>query len=440
MWDLIVLGGGSAGVATAVAAARKGCSTLLIEKMNFLGGQATGGLVTPMMKNFCNDENLTNGLYTEILERLKKNGNSIVYEDGNPGWFNPVYMKCLLDDICVESGVNLLFDTILTDIKSEGENLVAVTCNTHSGPTNYLAKYFVDATGDAALSTLAGVPFRAGTSEEVITSTGQISQDTDFQALSLRFIMANVDIYAFTGWIREIDPETEMSSFYNTSDDQLMFSTAHVTDQCEWDLSSYFKQGMREGIIDEFDASYFQIFAIPGQKNSIAFNCPRINFYKSLNPLDSNDTTQAQLIGRRQIRRLAKFLKKFFVGFEDSYISEIAPVLGVRESRRVLGKYTLTEEDIRSNKKFPNCAAKSTYPIDIHSQSDKIDDELGTTKIHDYYEIPLECMLNDKVNNLLSVGRCISSTFKAQSSLRIQPNCWQMGEYAGNYIAEKIKG
>ncbi len=441
MWDLIVVGGGSAGVATAIAAARKGCSTLLIEKMNFLGGQATGGLVTPMMRNFSNSKNLTNGIYSEVLEQLQKTGNSIVYKDGNPGWFNPIYMKCLLDDMCIDSGVKILFDTTVAGVATGNESLTSITCSTKSGIKKYSAKCFVDATGDADLAAMAGVPFRAGTSEEILTSIESIGKNSQFQALSLRFIMANVDLLSFTSWIKEIDHEMKMSSFYNTDDGQIMFSTAHVHGKCEWELSSYFKQAIRENIIEDFDAAYFQLFTIPGQKNSIAFNCPRIHNYKRLNPLDPEDTSQAQLIGRRQIRRFATFFKKFFIGFEESYISEIAPVLGVRDSRRILGKYTLTEEDIIANKKFPNCAAKSNYPIDIHSQSsDDIDDELGTSQKDDYYEIPLESLLNDKINNLLVVGRCISSTFKAQSSLRIQPNCWQMGEYAGNYIAKKIKG
>ncbi len=438
MWDLIVVGGGSAGVATAVAASRKGCSTLLIEKMNFLGGQATGGLVTPMMKNFCNNKNLTSGICLEILERLEETGNSIIYKDGNPGWFNPTYMKCILDDICTESGVKLLFDTIVTNVKITDNNIAAISCLTKAISTDYPAKYFVDATGDADLAALAGIPFRAGTSDEIITSIESTGENTGFQALSLRFTMANVDLFSFTGWIKEIDPEMQMSSLYNTPDGQIMFSTAHVTEKCEWELSSYFNQGVRENILEKFDDAYFQLFTVPGQKNSITFNCPRIYHYEGLSPLAPEDITRAQIIGRRQIRRLATFFKKFFIGFEDSYIAEIAPILGVRDSRRILGKYTLTEEDIMTNKKFPNCAARSNYPIDIHSQSDDIDDELGSPKMDDYYEIPLECMLNDRINNLLTVGRCISATFKAQSSLRIQPNCWQMGEYAGNYIKDNI--
>ncbi|HBG48724.1 MAG TPA: FAD-dependent oxidoreductase, partial [Cyanobacteria bacterium UBA9971] len=194
----------------------------------------------------------------------------------------------------------------------------------------------------------------------------------------------------------------------------------------------------REGVLKEEDAAYFQVFSIPGQKNSIAFNCPRISSDKELDPLNAEDVSYAYKQGRKQIRRLAEFCKKYLSGFEEAYVSQIAPQLGVRDSRRINGLYKLTEEDILNAKKFDNKVAKSNYPVDVHAK-EKGKNELKHLPPDQYYEIPLESLIPENIENLLVVGRCISTTFKAQASIRIQPNCWSMGEYAGKYVADKIK-
>lgn len=432
MWDLIVVGGGSSGVAAAVAAARNNCKTLLIEKNGFLGGTATASLVTPMMRNMLDSaHNLTNGLYSEILARLKQTGNAGVHPDGNPGWFNPEMMKCILDDMCEENNVEVLFDTVITEVNTQDDKIISLTGYNKSGFNHYKAKYFIDASGDANVAALAGIPFYLGDKESLFCYNSKLSTH---QALSLRFNMANIDLDAFGSWLMEIDPDSGVSSYYHTEEDQIFLTTAHTWENKNWKLRPYFEKAIQDKVIKQEDAAYFQVFSIPGQKNALAFNCPRIFYKKPLNPLNAWDLSYAQKMGRKQIRRIAEFCKIYLVGFQDAYISQIAPQLGIRDSRRIQGVYKLSEEDLFNAKKFKNAAAKSNYPVDVHS---------GTTGIKllpkgTYYEIPFESLITEKIKNLVVVGRSISSTFRAQASLRIQPNCWAMGEAAGEFISEKV--
>lgn len=441
MYDLIVTGGGSSGVAAAVSASNNGCSTLLIEKMGFLGGASTASLVTPMMRNMISpNENLTEGLYSEVLSRLSLSGDAATHEDGNPGWFNPEVMKCVLDDICYESKVKTLFDTVVTNVDTEKNKITSIKCFNKSGFSSFSSKYFVDATGDADIAAMAGVSFSLGDSENLcLYELGCLNEKKHkHQAMSLRFIMSNVDIDLLADWLAEIDPDSGVFNISRSDNGQLLLTTAHTWEERDWKLRPYLEQAIKDRLIENEDAAYFQLFSIPGQKTSVGFNCPRIYSEKPLDTLDMWDLSYAQRMGRKQILRIAEFSKKYLKGFEDAYISQIAPALGVRDSRRIDGRYKLTEEDIFNAKKFADPIAKSNYPVDIHSQ-EKGKSELKSLSEHDYYEIPAESLIPKEINNLLVVGRSVSATFKAQASLRIQPNCWAMGETAGKIISDKIK-
>lgn len=438
MWDLIVIGGGASGVAATISASRQKCKTLLIEKMGFLGGTATSALVTPMMRNMLDkDQHLTKGIYLEVLDRLRELGHSSIHEDGNPGWFDPEMMKCVLDDICEESGVEVLFDTIVTDVKVQDDILISVKTFNKSGYNELEAKYFIDATGDADVAALAGVPFKLGNCEKNYHYTFIEEGDHNHQAFSLRFMMGNVDLEAFGNWLQKIDPDSGVSPVVKDEKGQILLTTAYTSEDKGWKLKPYFNKAIEDGILHPEDAEYFQIFSIPGQNKSIAFNCPRIYSDKNLNPLNMWDLSYAYKIGRKQIRRLAEFSKKYLPGFKDAYITEIAPQLGIRDSRRIEGLYELTEEDIFTAKKFSQPAAKSNYPVDVHSQQ-KGKSELRFLPEGEYYEIPVESLMPKDFSNLFIVGKTISATFKAEASLRILPNCMAIGESAGDIVSEKL--
>ena len=426
MWDLIVVGGGTSGVAAAVSAARNGCkNTLLIEKNSFLGGTQSGSLVTPMMSNALKSgEKLSSGFFDEICERLASTGDSVTYKDGNPAWFNPEMLKCVYDDFCDEAGVKVLFDTVIVGANVEGSTIKSIQVANNSGITTLEAKYFVDASGDAILSYFAGVGFDSG-------------DNGANQSMSLRFNMANVDLEKFAKWILELDPDSGVTSVDYKPNGEIHLSTACTWDDKGWKLKPYFDKAVEDGVITLEDSAYFQIFTMPGQKNAVSFNCPRIYASKSLDTLNMWDTSYALTMGRKQIRRIAEFCKIYLPGFEESYVSLIAPKLGVRDSRRIHGKYTLTEQDIAAAKKFESPVAKSNYPVDVHSK-EKNNSELVFLTGDNYYEVPLESLIPDNIENMLVVGRCISATFRAQASLRVQPNCITMGEAAAMYIANKL--
>ncbi|MEI7475403.1 MAG: FAD-dependent oxidoreductase [bacterium] len=426
MWDLIVAGSGMAGVGAAISASKNGCKTLLVEKLSFLGGTATASLVTPMMKNMLsNGESLNTPLFDELTYRLRKSGNGGTHENLNSGWFNPEIMKYVLDDMCEEAGVEILFDSIVSDVTVSENKITSIEVVNKAGKQFYNAKYFIDATGDADLAAFAGVEYVRGNENGIN------------QAVSLRFMMSGVDIEALAKWIKHIDPSDHVSPVCRDENGNILLTTAYTSEDKDWKLKPIFELGLKEKIIKPEDVEYFQIFSVPGQKSTIAFNCPRISSKKELNTLNPQDLSYAYIMGRKQILRIAEFCKKYFIGFEDAFISEIAPLIGVRESRRIVGKYTLTEKDIVSAKKFKNSVAKSNYPVDIHSQ-EKNKSVLEMLPENDYYEIPLDCLLPKNIDNLLVVGRCISATFRAQASLRIQPTCLAMGENAGIHISQLL--
>jgi hypothetical protein len=414
-YDLIVVGGGTSGVAAAVSGAREGLKVLLIEKNSFLGGTMTSALVTPMMRNL---EQENTKILSEILEKLKQTSDSINYMHDNPGWFNPEIMKCVLDDICIEAGVELLLDTVVISVDTFDNKMESIECFNKSGRQYFGAKYFIDATGDADLAALAKIPFDVG-------DYGRT------QPVSLRFNMSGVNIEKLAIWLENFDTDRNVTTVFKENGKTYLSTACTFDNNKEWKLRPLFEKGIEAGILKYCDCKYFQIFSIPGQDSAIAFNCPRIDLI--INPLKASDITRALIEGRKSIRRLAKFMQKFVPGFENSYVSNIANNLGVRDSRRIKGKYCLTKDDV--SRLMPNPVAKSDYPFDVHSNAQ----DKSILSRRAYYEIPLDSLLVNQLNNFMVVGRCISSDFLMQSSLRIQPNCFAMGEFAGKYVAQKLK-
>ena len=422
MYDLVVIGGGTAGCATAISAAKEGLSVLIIEKNSFLGGSMTGAFVTPMMKNLLSSgENLSGDFCNELMERLQKTNDSLTFSDNNNGWFNPEMLKCVLDDLCEENNVDVFFDSIVNSVEVIDGKIVSLEFLNCGQKTKIESKYFVDATGNGDLCALSGVAFQNG-------------NENQNQAMTLRFIAANVDIEKFAEFLRSLDKDENVSPISKIND-EIHLSTACTWDNLDWKLRPLFEKAVADGVLSQEDSAYFQIFTIPNQKGAVAFNAPRIFANKSLNPLNVQDTSFALKQGRKQIRRLFDFCKKYLVGFENAYISQIAPMLGVRDSRRIVGEYQLNEDDILNARKFPNSVAKSNYPIDVHSYA-KDKSLLNKLNENEYYEIPLEALKIKGIDNLFVAGKIISTTFLAQASIRIIPNCLSMGENLGKFIAK----
>lgn len=425
--DILIAGGGSAGVAAAVSAARSGKKTVLIEKSTFLGGMATGALVTPMMKNALDSASLlTKGVFLEVCERLEKAGGGARFKDGNPGWFNPEIYKIVLDEICTEAGVELMFDNQIVGVYCNKPILERVFIINKGGCFSISAKQFIDCTGDGDLISLSGVSYEEGS-------------DNARQAMSLRFMMSNIDLNKFGKWLEEND-KTNDSPVYRLRNGDILLSSAYTYER-DWTLKPFFDEALKKGDLKREDAAYFQIFSIPGSPGLLAFNCPRITpDEKILNPLNNEDSSWVLTHGRQMIKRISDFTKKYLPGFEKSYLSQIAPHIGVRESRRLIGQYVLNAEDVLSGKKFEDKVASSNWPIDIHPSKIGEKGQLRHPPKGDYYDIPLRSLLpkEDEIRNLIVAGRCLSASFEAQGSARIQPNCFAMGEAAGLLAAKRI--
>jgi len=195
-----------------------------------------------------------------------------------------------------------------------------------------------------------------------------------------------------------------------------------------WTLEPLFLRAVEEGALERKDGNYFQLFSMAGRPGELAFNCPRIS--RDVDGTNPFHLTRAQIKGREITRRYVHFSQRYLPGCENAYLVGMAPMVGVRESRRIRGEYYLTVEDVLGAQKFPDAICRNNYPLDIHR--DPEDDKPTPTRLPkgEYHEVPYRCLVPLGVDHLLVAGRCLSASFEAQSSVRIQTNCRAMGEAA----------
>ncbi len=384
-WDVIVIGGGPGGVPAAVSAARNGASVLLIERYGFLGGMATAGLVNPYMPYKEGDIILNRGLFEEFIEIMKKEG--ALLKDGIH--FDAEPMKWLLDNFCKESGVDLLMHTNAIGVLKDDDKIKAVRVFHKGGVEDLSAEIFIDSTGDGDIAAWGGAEIKIGRKE-----------DNACQPMTTSFRMADVKIDempAYDEINRLYDEAKEKGEVDNPRENVLKFITVHP------------------------DAMHFNTTRIVGRS-----------------ALDGWSLTEAEIEGRRQVDQMVRFLKKYIKGFENAYLMKIAPQIGIRESRRVMGEYLLTADDVLAAKHFKDGIASSSYNIDIHNPT-------GTGTVHKrlepgtFYQIPYRCIIPKKIKNLLIASRCISADHAAHSSLRIMPVVWALGQAAGTASSLCIK-
>ena len=418
-FDLIIAGGGTAGISCAWNAGKLGLKVLIIEKNSFLGGSITSSLVTPAMKT--SENSINTDFFEALYKKLESLNGAITYSDGNKGWFNPEIVKIALDMMMQEANVKVYYETKITEVyKIKGENLSVYIDSIDDNNFNQFedillspieTKYIVDATGDAKICKKLNAKFLE-------------NFENEFQPMSLRFIMSGIDVNKFSNWLMEFDKDRNVSSCA-CIDGNVYLSTAYTWDNnTEWALKPLFTRAIEEGVITEEDSNYFQLFSIAGTVDSIGFNAPRL-LNKNLSLSDSYTA------GRLTISRLAEFCIKYLPGFEKAHISSIANSLGVRVSNRVRGKYIYTYEDLISGKTFENPVLVSNYPVDIHSDTKN---ESTLQKVNVEYQLPIESLMVDGFNDLFVIGRCISADFKAQAALRIIPSCFSMGEGLAKYL------
>lgn len=434
-YDVIVIGGGTAGCAAAYMSGKLGLKTLLIERGIHLGGTITSGLVVPVMMS--GNHQINTAFYHILIEELKKVGGQVTYQ-GNSGWFNPELMKIVLDKMMHDVGVEVRFNAEAKDVKVDSNKVLSIEVNkeilsvyneTVDTDNNtavkykplsvYIgAKYFVDATGNCDFSNKINCKF--------------LEMKSEYQPMSLRFIMSGVDLKAFSDWLLALDKNRDVTTVEYINQD-IHLSTAYTWDTDKhWALAPFFDKAVQNGVLKDTDRNYFQVFTVAGMPNSLAFNCPRIP--ENLNPNLVKDSTKALIEAREAILRLSIFCKKYFPGFGNAYISNIADCLGVRVSNRIKGKYIYTIDDLKSGKKFENPALISNYPVDVHNKGKNS----STLEKTGEYQLPIESLMSYDYDNLFIVGRGISADYMAQGALRVQASCFSMGEAVAKYIKKQL--
>ncbi len=380
--DVLVAGGGPGGFAAAIAAARNGADTLLIERYGFLGGMATMGLVNPFMTFWAGQDQIVEGILQELVDRLTALG---AYGKGSRTAFDPEAYKHVCDLMAVESGVRLLFHTTLTDASAEGQSIASVEIANKSGKSLVEAKVYIDGTGDADLAYLAGAQCEKGRDEDGLT-----------QPVTLNFRVCNVDP-------DRIPSRDERNRLYDVA-------KADGRLDCP-----------RENILMFYTT----------RTGEMHFNQTRVT---GIDGTSAEDLTRAELEARRQMWQFLEFLRRDMAGFENAEISQSGPQIGIRESRRVIGDHVLTEDEVLEARKFEDGVARGSYDVDIHNPTGA-----GTVikrlNPGESYDIPYRCLTPLGLDNLLIAGRPISATHEAHSSLRIMPICMAIGQAAGTAAA-----
>ncbi len=373
-YDLIVVGGGIAGICAAVAAARQELSVLLIEESGTLGGAMTNGLVYPFMRHMTRGEKgkvTSAGLFEEIKKRHSAYGEA--------SWET---YRIIFDEMMEEAGVTVLFHATVMDAIYQDRTICGVKAATKSGVLEFFADFFIDASGDGSLIAMTGCDYQLGR-----------EGDSYCQPMTTCFRLCNVDVDLFLeeeAFLQEKYLEyKEKGLIHNPRENLLIF------------------KGIGEGVLH--------------------FNTTRI---VKEDPTDAFGISRAEMGARKQIKEMFDFMKENAKSCKNATLVYVANHIGIRESRKLKGVHILSEKELIECKDFEDTIALGCYDIDIHNPT-------GTgTYIYkfgdgEYYKIPYRSLLPKEYDNMLVAGRCLSADHAAHSSVRIIPICANMGEAAG---------
>jgi len=409
--DVLVVGGGPAGIGAAIGAVQAGARVILAERYGFLGGNATAALVMPLMSFHTQipqkerrgattllptdhgpGEPVVGGALAKLLARLVSVGGAIppTLATGYVVPFDPEWFKIVALDLLDEAGVQLLFHAFASGIIGE-KRVEGVVFETKSGPLAIRAKVTIDCTGDADIAVQAGTPTEVGRLDGLV------------QPMTLMFRMAEFHRAAFEAYVKQHPQE---------------WRGVHGL----WDLV---RKATAAGEL-KLPREDILFFATP-HEGEVSVNSTRVTRVLGT---DVWDLSYAEWMSRRQMRQIAEFLKQYVPGFEKSYVMQSGVNVGVRETRRIIGDYQLTADDVLSARKFDDAIARGAYPVDIHNPT-------GTGTVlkrlppGEAYDIPLRCLMPQNAQGLIVAGRCISGTHEAHSSYRVMPIVMATGQAAG---------
>ncbi|MFB2832763.1 FAD-dependent oxidoreductase [Aeromonas jandaei] len=396
-YDLIVVGGGSAGASAAILAARNGLKTLLVEKMPFVGGTSTAvldtfyGYYSPGGKS----KKIIGGVPDDVAAKLIKYNSYLerpnTHGAGTAVSYNPEYLKVVWEELLCEAGANVLLNAQVVDVIADRDRRIeGIVVTTKTGLKHYTARFYIDASGDADICYYAGFPYE------------QAGEFEPAQTLTTTFKMGNVDIKKrFSINKQEVFNLMEAageSGLYNLPRRE---GSDHITTV----------ENVTATIMTRLISHYVD-------KNG-----------KHINATDPDILSSAEIEGRKQALEYVRFLKDKVPGYENSQLISFGYQIGVRETRRIYGEYRLTKEDVLSAKKFHDQIGVCGAPIEDHHSGK------GTKWIYlpdgEVCGIPFRVLVPQGSKNLLVAGRCLSATHDAHASVRSMGQTMSMGQAAG---------
>ena len=406
--DILVCGGGPSGFAAAVAAGRSGQRVLLIEQQGTLGGVATSGMVAVLLGGFSRGDNrrrVVGGIYGELLERLDaRKGHNL---KGVADYVDIEAMKLVCDEMAVDAGVRILFFSTVFGARSNGSLVSEAYVANKGGMTVVRPKVVIDCTGDADIACTVGCPVALGRPED-LEYPGEMAPAT------VRCLMTGVDTDAVAEYVQA------------TGDRRFRAIVSRLIEEGKWP--------------EEFA---FDMLCMEPSDWTMGLFQPNIIRQVGVDGTDPHSVTAAMMEGRRFNDMMTEILRKHVPGFKRAKLVATAPVVGIRETRRIIGNLLLSESHLESGAQFPDTIGLSGYGWDLpHPRRPSYQEKFGSWKSlpgthinHEKIEIPYRCLLPRKIDNLIVAGRAISVEYHALGPVRVMAPCMATGHAAGNAAA-----
>ena len=396
--EVLVVGGGPAGVAAAFASARMGAKTLIVEQFNCLGGVATAGGHGCMClySEWNTNVRVVGGIPWEIVRRVGDAGYGTY--DNRLTHFQVEGLKLILDRMAEECSCGVLYYTLFADTVVEDGTVVGAVVQNKTGRQVIRASRIIDCTGDGDVAAAAGVPYEQG------------DEDTGLcQPVTLMFTVAGVD------WERALEARKD-----------------------DWKLEATFKRAQDAGDMRPFQSQSMGWWHNDTQPGYVGMNFTHVNYIDSTR---AEDLTAATIEGRRQAFESIDVYRKYVPGFENCYMVSTPNTIGLRESRRITGDYVLTRDDVINAASFDDTIGYASFFIDIHNTDGPgMDPRTWRPDTKDFkYDMPYRMLLPKGVEGLTVAGRCASCDHSAQGSIRVMPQCGVMGQAAGAASAISLR-